>query len=187
MSEGTFNPKAAKWPIMFKLRLWLWNFVNITLFRYSPFFCFGWRRFLLRLFGASVAKTATIGRTAIIEVPWNLEIGENSMIGKNAWVMCSGKVTIGKNVAISEYVRILAGSHKTDSINYEPVITPINIEDDCWIASCAMLVAAGKRPLKIGKGAIVAAGAVVFSNVRTMTIVVGNPAEYLTDRVLNNR
>lgn len=184
-NNESYDPKGSKWPFLFKLSLLAWNMVNMTLFRYSPFICYGWRRFLLRLFGAKVSSSATIGRTAIIDVPWNLSIGENSMIGKHSWIMCTGGVEIGDNVVIGEYVRVLAGSHKSNSANYEPVTAPVIVEDDCWIASCAMLVAGGTRPLKIGKGAIVGAGAVVFSNVKSLTIVVGNPAEYLTDRVLS--
>jgi len=181
-----YNPKAAKWSILYRVRKTAWDIVNCTLFRFSPFFCYGWRRFLLRLFGASISRTASIGRTAIINVPWNLTMDDNSMICKNAWVMCSGKVSIGRNSMIGEYSKVLAGSHNSNSLTYSFVTPPIVIEDDCWIASGAMLVAGGKRPLKIGRGAIVGAGAVVFANVKSMTIVVGNPAEYLTDRVLSD-
>lgn len=182
--SNVIDPKDAKWPICAKLRMLLWRCVNVTLFQYSPFFFYGWRRFLLRMFGATIAKGATIGRTAIIDSPWNLTMGENSMIARNAWVMCSGKVHIGKNALVGEYVKILAGSHKSNSKGYDFVTAPIYIEDECWIASGAMVVAGGTRPLKIGRGAIVGAGSVVFSNVKAMTIVVGNPAEYLTDRVV---
>lgn len=179
-----YNPKAAAWPLKFKFRVNAWNIINATIFRVTPFFCYGIRRFLLRMFGACIAKGVTISRTARIEVPWNLSIGENSMIGKNAWVLCSGKVTIGKNVSISENVTILAGSHASNSTDYKPVMAPIEIGDNCWIATGAMVAAGGTRRLKIGSGAIVGAGAVVFTNVKAMTIVIGNPAEYLTDRVL---
>lgn len=183
-NSSSINPKGAKWPIYTKVRMLLWRCVNVTLFQYSPFFFYGWRRFLLRIFGATIAKGATIGRTAIIDSPWNLTMEENSMIARNAWVMCSGKVHIGKNSLVGEYVKVLAGSHKSNSKGYDFVMAPIYIEDECWIASGAMVVAGGTRPLKIGHGAIVGAGSVVFSNVKAMTIVVGNPAEYLTDRVV---
>ena len=182
--DDGINPKGARWPIHTKLKMLLWRGVNATLFRYSPFFFYGWRRFLLRMFGAVIAKGATTARSAIIDSPWNLTMGENSMIARNAWVMCSGKVHIGKNSLIGEYAKILAGSHKSSSKDYDFVMAPIYIEDECWIASGAMVVAGGTRPLKIGRGAIVGAGSVVFSNVKAMTIVVGNPAEYLTDRVV---
>lgn len=184
-AEGGYDPKGARWPMRLKLARIVWDTINCTLFRFSPFFCYGWRRFLLRMFGANVAGSATVGRTAVINSPWNLTMEDNSMICKNAWVMCSGRVTIGKNSLIGEYAKILAGSHNSRSLTYSFETPPIVIEDDCWVASGAMLVAGGKRPLKIGKGSIVAAGAVVFANVKPMTIVVGNPAEFLTDRVLS--
>lgn len=186
MDNGAgYNPKATRWSLGLKLKRVLWTFVNQTIFRYSPFACYGWRRLLLRMFGAKIASTATISRTVEISSPWNLEMGENSMIGHHSWVMCSGKVSIGCQCTVGEYVKILAGSHNVRSKSYKPVTPGVDVRDHAWVATGAMLVSAGARDLRVGEGAVVAAGAVVFSNVRKWTIVVGNPAEYLTDRVLD--
>ena len=181
----SYDPKGTTWPLKLKLKRLLWVVVNQTAFRYSPFICYGWRRFLLRCFGATISRSATIARTAEINSPWNLTMDEKSMIANHAWVMCSGPVRIGKQAMVGEYCKVLAGSHNTHSRSYQPVMPGIDIQDDAWVASGAMLVAGGKRDLHIGESAIVAAGAVVFSNVRRMTIVVGNPAEFLSDRVID--
>lgn len=180
-----YDPKARKRPLCLKLKHLLWTCVNNTIFRYSPFVCYGWRRFLLRSFGATIAKTATISRTAEINSPWNLTMGDKSMIANYARVMCSGKVTLGNQAMVGEYARILAGSHNTRSKTFQPVMPGIVIGESAWVASCALVVAGGQRDLKIGEGAIVAAGAVVFTNVRKMTIVAGNPAEFLADHVID--
>ena len=180
-----YDPKAVRWPIGIKIRRALWSGVNGTLFRFSPFFCYGWRRFLLRCFGAKIDKSATISRTVRIVSPWNLTMERNSMIGHYAWAMCSGKVHIGENAIVGEYVKVVAGSHNTRSRGYDFVMSGVIIQRDAWVATSAILVAAGKRDLKIGAGSIVAAGAVVFNSVKPMTIVVGNPAEFLADRVID--
>ena len=158
-----------------------WSVVQVSVFRLSPFICYGWRRFLLRAFGAKIAKTATIGRLARIDCPWNLTMGEKSMICSNAWVMCYGQVHIGRHSLVGEFARVLAGSHDSNSSNYIGIAKPIIIEDNCWIASCAILASGGKK-LTIGEGAIVGAGSVVMRNVKPWTVVVGNPARFLVER-----
>lgn len=181
---NAYNPKSARLDIRYRLACHLWWLVNATLFRFSPFFCYGWRRFLLRSFGAKIAVSATIGRTAVIDAPWNLVMGERSMICKNAWVSCHASVVIGNQSIVGEYARILTGSHRTDSTNYEGIASGVTIGADCWIASCAIVSSGGYSELKIGDGAIVSAGAVVYSDVREKGIAIGNPAHCVLDRVL---
>lgn len=184
-SETEYNPKQGGVSLLIKLHRFCWAIVNETIFRYSPFFCHGWRRFLLRCFGAKIAKTATVGRRVIINAPWNLTMGDSSMICNDAWVMCYAPVIIGNRSIIGEYARILTGSHVSNSKSYRPIISEIIIGNDCWIASCSILASGGRRKLKIGDGAIIGAGAVVLLNVKPMAIVVGNPAEQIAERQFN--
>lgn len=181
-----YNPKNCKIDLRYKLACHAWGGVNATLFRWSPFFCYGWRRFLLRCFGAKIAKTATVGRTAVIDAPWNLTMGERSMICNHAWVSCHAHVVIGNQSLVGEYARILTGSHKTGSKDYEGIASGVTIGEDCWIASCAVVCSGGYRELKIGDGAIVSASAVVYSDVRPMGIAIGNPAHCVIDRVMKD-
>ena len=183
--EASYNPKRATTPILLKIHRFCWTVVNSTVFRYSPFFCYGWRRFLLRCFGAHIDKTATIGRRAIINSPWNLTMGASSMICNDAWVMCYASVVIGNQSLVGEYARILTGSHVSNSVSYQGIASSIIIGENCWIASCAMIVSGGRKKLTIGDGAIVGAGAVVFRKVKPMAIMIGNPAKYVADREFN--
>lgn len=186
MNSEQYDPTKAKGKQLgAKLRRLLWTVVSLTIFRYSPFFCHGWRRFLLRCFGAKIAGTATVGRRAVIDAPWNLTMGERAMICSDAWVACDADIEIGDQSMIGAFARVLAGSHDSNSNNFKPVVTKILIEKNCWIASCAMLVGGGRKVLKIGEGAIVGAGAVVFTNVKPSAIMVGNPAEKIAERSFN--
>lgn len=177
-----YDPTQAKTPLRVKIHRLLWTVVNQTIFRYSPFFCYGWRRFLLRCFGAKIASSATVGRRAIINSPWNLTMGERAMICNDAWVMCYAPVVIGDQSNVGEYARILTGGHVANSKTYKGIVSSVIIGNDCWIASCAILVSGGRRTLKIGDGAIVGAGSVVFLNVPRMAIMAGNPAEQIGER-----
>ena len=187
MSETSsgYNPKNDKKKLSGKLHRFLWVMVESTLFRYSPFICYGWRRFLLRCFGAKIAKSATVGRLARIEAPWNLVMGERSMICNNTWIMCYAPVTIGEQALVGEYARVLTGSHITNSKSYKGISSGVEIGANSWIASCAILSSGGYKTLKIGEGAIVGVGSVVLRNVKPMTIVMGNPAKYIADREFN--
>ena len=186
MSEkNVYNPKNMERSIWRKLHRFSWVIVNSTIFRWSPFFMYGWRRFLLRSFGAKIAKSATIGRKAVIEAPWNLSMGERSMICNNAWLMCYAPISIGNQSMVGEWARILTGSHVSNSTSYKGISSAVSIGENCWIASCAMLVSGGYKKLVIGDGAIVGAGSVVMRNVKPMTVVVGNPAKFLVEREFN--
>ncbi|MDP4644998.1 MAG: hypothetical protein NWS71_11215, partial [Opitutales bacterium] len=64
-----------------KLGRLVWGLVWCILFRPSPRPLFGWRRFLLNLFGAELASTASVYPSAKIWAPWNLKMGERSVLG----------------------------------------------------------------------------------------------------------
>src|SRR5690606_37453676 len=48
----------------------LWWLVQATLFRLSPQVCYGWRRWLLRLFGARIGQGVLVRPSARITYPW---------------------------------------------------------------------------------------------------------------------
>jgi len=112
-----------------------------------------------------------------------LRIGNNSNIGRYSYVGCSGLITIGDNVMVSPRVSFYAENHKFGDTN-RPIrdqgITrePIVIEDDCWIASGAIILAG----VKVGKGSIVAAGSVVTKDVPPFSVVAGSPARIIRSR-----
>lgn len=177
-----YNPKMARTSVFLKIHRLCWVVVNSTLFYWSPFFCYGWRRFLLRCFGAKIASTATVGRKVRIDSPWNLTVGERVTICNYAWVSCLGPVEIGNQAIIGEYAKIITGGHTAGSSDFKGIVSKVIIGNDCWIASGAMLVSGGRRNLKIGDGAVVGAGSVVMLNVKPRAIMVGNPAEQIAER-----
>ena len=112
-----------------------------------------------------------------------LRIGDNSNIGRYSYVGCSGLITIGRNVMISPRVSLYAENHNfqdTERPMKEQGVTreSIKIEDDCWIASGAIILAG----VTIGKGSIVAAGSVVTRDVPPFSIVAGSPARIIRSR-----
>ena len=150
------------------------------LFRITPRPFFPFRRFILRCFGAQVGEHVNIYSSALIYYPWNLEIGDWSSIGEWALIYNLGKVTIGRRSTISQRAHLCAGTHDYRYSAMPLLKPPIQIADDTWICADAF-VGPG---VAIGEGAIVGARAVVTKNVSPWTVVAGNPARVINERVL---
>lgn len=106
-----------------------------------------------------------------------ITIGQNSLIGEYCVIRGQGGVTIGDRVYTSPFTQIIAVNHVFDDPNrpfVEQGITAegIVIEDDVWLGASAVIT----DGVRIGKGAVVAAGAVVTTDVAPYTVVGGVPA-----------
>ena len=87
-----------------------------------------------------------------------------------------GNLIIGARVSIAPRVTIVTSSHPNDSRirTVAPVAKgPVHIEDDAWIGTGAVILPG----VRIGRGAVVGANAVVTRDVPPLTIVAGHPAE----------
>ena len=171
MLEIERNRRAQKYSPGEMLRRVLWTLVH-PFFRFSPRPCFGWRRFLLRCFGAKIGRNAHVYASATIYFPWNLEAGDESAIGEHAYVYNLGRVTIGDRATISYRAHLCAGTHDHTKPDFPLVRAKIDIGPEAWICADAF-VGPG---VTVGEGAIVGAGAVAMKDVRPWMIVIGNPA-----------
>jgi putative colanic acid biosynthesis acetyltransferase WcaF len=116
---------------------------------------------LLRLFGAEVGNNVFIRHRVRIHWPWKLRIGDNTWIGEGAWLLNLEEIHIGSNVCISQDALICTGSHDRHSPSFEFDNAPICIEDECWIATRAVVL----RGVRIGRGQTVRAGEVLASSI----------------------
>ncbi len=165
------NRRARKYSSAELTRRVLWTLAQ-PLFRFSPRPCFGWRRFLLRCFGAKVGHSVHVYPTATIYFPWNLEAGDETAIGERALIYNLGRVTLGARVTVSHGAHVCAGTHDHTKPDFPLLRPPIIVGPEAWICADAF-VGPG---VTIGEGAIVGARAVAMKDVRPWTIVIGNPA-----------
>ena len=176
------NRRAIKYSRQEQMLRVLWGLVQ-PLFRFSPRIFFGWRAFLLRLFGGRIGNNVHIYNSATIYMPWNLEIGEWSGIGEHAYIYNLGKITIGSKTTISQRAHLCAGTHDYTSPDL-PLLKPsITIGDQAWICADAFI----GPGIVIGEGAIVAARGVAVKDVDPWAIVAGNPAKTIKKRIMANK
>ena len=122
--------------------------------------------------GAIIRDQVEIGDNAVIMMGASINIGavigEGTMIDMN--VVLGGRATVGKNCHIGAGT-VLAG------VIEPPSAKPVMVEDDVLIgANCVVL-----EGVTIGKGAVVAAGAVVINDVPPFTVVAGTPARVIKE------
>jgi putative colanic acid biosynthesis acetyltransferase WcaF len=139
-----------------------------------------WRVFVLKCFGAKIEWSSHIYASVKIWAPWNLEMGAYSSLGPNVDCYNQGKITIGRNTVISQKTYLCASSHDYTKANFPLVLKPITIGDGVWIAAAAFI---GPNAI-IGNHAIIAARGVVVKDVEKNTIVGGNPAIFIKNRLV---
>ena len=168
------NRRARKWSRKELAGRVLWAVCH-SLFRWSPRLLWGWRVFLLRLFGAKIGEHVHIHPSVRIFIPWNLRIGDWSSVGFDVLIYNLGLVTIGSKVTVSQRAHLCAGSHDFRDPAMPLLKPPITIEDESWVCADAY-VGPG---VTVGTGTVVAARAVVVKNVLSNVIVGGNPAKII--------
>lgn len=128
---------------------------------------------------------------------WNngrISIGEWCYVGEGTRIWSQSSISIGNYVLIAHLVdihdtnshpidwrerrldteAILSGGYRTPT---QTVSAPVTIEDDAWIGFKATVM----KGVRIGRGAIVSAGAVVTKDVEPWTVVAGNPARTIAE------
>lgn len=134
-----------------------------------------WRRAKLEAAGVQLGPMAEIGELKLNGPGRNLFIGAECAIVGEVRIALHAPVRIGDRVVINDGVRILTGEHDVYDPAWRMTAAPIRIEDYAWVAEGAIILPG----VRIGKGAVVGAGAVVTKDVPDFAIAVGNPARIL--------
>ena len=169
-----------------KLARIAWGIVWLLLYRPSPIPLHGWRRFLLRSFGAKIGKPAYLYPSAKIWAPWNLEMGDHSTLADGVNCYCVDKVIIGSLSTVSQYSYLCTASHDYSDpcIMHRPdmplMSAPITLGDRVWITA-DVFIAPG---ISIGDGTVVLARSNVVKDLPPWIVAAGSPAKFLKKREL---
>lgn len=125
----------------------------------------------LRMRGASIGYLAVLGKLQIGGRLSNLSIGNETSLGR-CEITLHDRVTIGSRVVINDGAVLLTASHSLTDPEWGQRKAPIVIGDYAWIATSVILLPG----VRVGRGAVVGAGAVVRGDVPDYAVVIGNPA-----------
>lgn len=161
-----------------KLARVLWGTVYCLFYRPSPRPFHGWRRFLLRCFGARIGEGAMPYRGVIVWAPWNLVMGARSVMGDGVDCYSVASIELGEGAVVSQRAYLCSASHDYNDPAFPLVTAPIRIGAHAWVAAEAF-VGPG---VTVEEGAVVGARAAANRDVAAWTVVGGNPAIPLRQR-----
>ncbi|GAP53573.1 putative colanic acid biosynthesis acetyltransferase WcaF [Arthrobacter sp. Hiyo6] len=121
----------------------------------------GVRVALLRSFGARIGERVLIRHGVRIHWPWKLTLGDDVWIGVGAWLLNLEPIIIESNVCISQEAMLCTGSHHMEDPAFEFDNAPIKISRGAWIAARATVL----RGVKVGRNSVVGATALITQDV----------------------
>ena len=102
-----------------------------------------------------------------------LKVGSGTFFNEGSSLSCYSTTTIGSGCAVASGVRILDSDvHTLIRQDGESPHSPVHIGDRCWIGTGALIL----KGARLNDGSVVAAGAVVTSEVPAHSLVAGVPA-----------
>lgn len=170
-SNSWYQPGSA-----FKRVLWL--LVSAVFFRHSLCLGSGYKRTLLRFFGAQIGKGVVIKPSVQIKYPWKLKVGDYSWLGEHCWIDNLGEVSIGAHCCLSQRSMLLCGNHDYTKANFDLLVGNITLENGAWLGAGAMI----GPGVTMGSHSVLAAMSMASSDLKPYTIYRGNPAVEVRER-----
>ncbi|KKS65391.1 MAG: Acetyltransferase [Candidatus Daviesbacteria bacterium GW2011_GWA2_42_7] len=140
------------------------------------------RKFIYRCAGVKIGRKSYIHMGAQFFYPAGVRIGRNTIIGQGVFLDGRDKLQIGDHVDIASEVMVYNSEHDINAEDFHATVAPVAIGDYVFIGPRAVILPG----VKIGKGAVIAAGAVVTEDVPEYAIVGGVPAKVIGERRLKD-
>lgn len=141
-----------------------------------PFHSF--RKLIFRIAGMHIHQSSTVHMGARFFNPGGIHIGEDTIVGFRAFLDGRDELKIGSHVDIASEVMIYNSEHSIDDPEFAATTGPVEIGNYVFVGPRAIILPG----VKIGNGAVIAAGAVVTKDVPEFAIVGGVPAKIIGER-----
>ena len=157
-----------------------WRFAWLVLARFTPPPLHGWRRLVLRAFGARVGSGVRVHGSVRIWLPGNLELGDNCLIGPGVHLYNQGRISIGARSVVSQGAHLCASTHDIADPHFQLLLRPVTIGTRAWVAAEAFI----GPGVTVGDRAVIGARAALFEDAEADGVYSGNPARLLKQRHL---
>lgn len=162
-----------------KLDRMTWGVARFLLFSWTPTpFFGGWRRWVLRCFGARIGKGCRIDSSCSIWLPRNLTMGDFACLAQGVDCYNVAPIRIGSYATVSQRSFLCTASHDTRQLARPLVFAPIEIGEHAWICAEAF-VGPG---VTVATGAVLAARSVAMRDIGAWSINAGVPAKRISER-----
>ncbi len=162
-----------------RLANWYFDFELMVIHCFSEHTIFkSVRHLVFRLAGVKIGRGSTLHMGIRFFSPRGVVIGEDTIVGYRTFLDGRAPLKIGSHVDIASEVMIYNSEHDLTRADFAATQEPVTIGDYVFVGPRAIILPG----VKIGQGAVVAAGAVVTKDVAENTIVGGVPAKEIGKR-----
>ena len=139
------------------------------------------RGFLMSPFFKKCGKGLQIGKGVIINNPGHLSVGNNCYISHYCYIQAKGNVYLNDNVIIGPMSIVASSNHifKDGIVINKGDSRPIEIGEGTWCGGHVVITSG----VSIGKGVLIAAGAVVTNDIENNIMVAGIPAKKIKENI----
>lgn len=168
--------------IFVRIKSWFEDFwlMILNLITWCPLWII--RKFFFTLSGVKIGRGSRIHTGGMFFRPSGIKIGQGTIVGYRTFLDGRAPLIIGDHVDIASEVMIYNSEHDIHSEDMHSIKSPVEIGDFCFIGARAIVLPG----VKIGRGAIIAAGAVVTKDVPEKAIVAGVPAKIIGERAVKS-
>jgi putative colanic acid biosynthesis acetyltransferase WcaF len=156
----------------------LWGVCWLLLYRISPRPLYGWRAFLLRVFGAKMGPHCHFHADTRIWAPWNLTCADQVTLASGAEIYNPAPVSFGSHAIVSQGGYICGATHDFDDPVFPLLAYSMNIGAYAWICARAT-VGPG---VNVGEGAVLGLGSVATKDLEPWGVYAGVPATRRKER-----
>jgi maltose O-acetyltransferase len=164
-----------------RLLIWYMAWLRIAIANYfiAAFPSYGLRHaYYRRICGMKLGDNAKMMKDVFVLAPQRIKIGRNSVINNGCRLDGRGGLEIGENVNVAFDVHIYTMTHEYNDPHFAGMFAPVHIDDYAWLSSRSTVLPG----VTVGRGAVVAAGAVVTKDVAPFAVVAGVPARTIDHR-----
>ena len=168
--DKLFRLLRYDWPLHFVLLLTNWLPDNVIFLRL--------RGFLARPFLGKCGKNFRLGRNITFYNPSKISVGRDVYIAYGCWFMAGERITVGDGLLFGPYCVVVSSNHQRVAGSYRfgtSKQAPISIGFGSWVGAHVTITAGSS----IGKGSLVAAGAVVNGVFPDNAMLGGVPAKVI--------
>jgi maltose O-acetyltransferase len=140
------------------------------------------RNLIWRIVGVKLGRKSTLHTGVRVYDPRGIAVGEGTIIGYGTFLDGRASLQIGSHVDIASEVMIYNGEHDIQASDFHGIEAPVTVGDYVFIGPRAIILPG----ITIGRGAVVAAGAVVTKDVAPFSVVGGVPAKMIGERTLKD-